>query len=202
MKLSPEETAALCERNFFLYKDSATKKVIDLFGNLEKMLKKELSNNNFGINDLNISSGKIFRGENYRLYPYILLDYPRLFTKETVFAFRTMFWWGHEFSFTLHLQGKAFDQFRKVIYENFSLLAEKEVFYCVNDTPWQYYFEKNNYIPVEEMKDRREEILTSPFIKLSRKIPVQSYDRLSDYCLETFRLLIGNLEQKKQVTNR
>ena len=53
-----------------------------------------------------IQSPKISRGENYNGLPYVMLDYPRCFGKEDVFAMRTMFWWGNFFSITWHLKGK------------------------------------------------------------------------------------------------
>ena len=45
----------------------------------------------------NAYSGKISRGENYRGLPYLILDYPAYFSQKDIFAFRTMFWWGHFF---------------------------------------------------------------------------------------------------------
>ena len=53
------------------------------------------------------SSPKITRGENYQLLPYVILDYPRCFQKEQVFAIRTMFWWGKGISITLHVSGNV-----------------------------------------------------------------------------------------------
>ena len=42
-------------------------------------------------------SPKISRGEQYLGLPYVMLDYPRIFSKENVFAIRTFFWWGNYF---------------------------------------------------------------------------------------------------------
>src|SRR5215467_3803243 len=51
-------------------------------------------------------SPKISKGENYSGLPWLMLDFPRFFEKEKVFAIRTMFWWGNFFSTTLHLSGQ------------------------------------------------------------------------------------------------
>src|SRR5687767_11488510 len=48
---------------------------------------------------------KISKGENYEGLPYLILDYPRFFKPDNIFAVRTMFWWGNFFSTTLHLSG-------------------------------------------------------------------------------------------------
>lgn len=191
---SQGEASAICERNFFLLKNSATQKIMDLFGMLEMEMKKELLHYSIDLKELNTSSGKFFRGENYKSFPYIVLDCPRLFSTNSIFAFRSMFWWGHEFSFTLHLQGEAFEKYKKSLKENFSRLSGQDVFYCVNDTPWQYNFDPENYLPVEDIIDRREELFTKPFIKISRKLNVDEYARAYDYAKESFKLFMGLLK--------
>jgi len=50
-------------------------------------------------------SPKISRGENYKGLPWLVLDNPRYFQHNNIFAIRTMFWWGNFFSITLHLSG-------------------------------------------------------------------------------------------------
>jgi hypothetical protein len=58
---------------------------------------------------------KISKGDQYKGLPWVMLDYPRVFGKEDVFAIRTMFWWGHCFSVTLHLKGKYLRLYMPVI---------------------------------------------------------------------------------------
>ena len=99
----------------------------------------------------NIESPKIFKGENYRQLPYIVLDYPRHFSTDRVFAFRSMFWWGKEFSFTLHLQGKAWEYYRNRVAERMGMLTGNDFYCCVNNSPWQYYFENDNYVVLDEL---------------------------------------------------
>jgi hypothetical protein len=195
LKFSEQESAALAEKDFFLVKNSATKKIIALFGEIEKTLKADFPGFDIDFPGLNSSAGKIFRGENYLLFPYVMLDYPRLFSTSSVFAFRTMFWWGHEFSFTLHLQGEAFDTYSRSIIENMDQLKERDIYYCVNNTPWQYTFDDENYRPVEEATGD-EVYLTKKFIKLSRKISVERHDDVAEYCRETFRLFMGLLRSR------
>ena len=191
---SQGEASAISERNFFLLKNSATQKIIVLFGMLEIEMKKELLQYSIDLKELNSSSGKIFRGENYKSFPYIVLDCPRLFSTNSIFAFRSMFWWGHEFSFTLHLQGEAFEKYKKSLNENLNRLSGKEVYYCVNDTPWHYNYEKDNYLPIEDFIDRREELFTKPFLKVSRKLNVDEYAKAYDYAMESFKLFMGLLK--------
>ena len=120
-------------------------------------------------------------------YPYIVLDCPRLFSARSICAFRTMFWWGHEFSITFHLQGHALEKYRTKISQKIETLKGRDFYLCINDTPWQYHFEKDNYIPVDELKNIAETILSKPFIKLSRKLPIGEHKKVFSFFLETFK---------------
>jgi hypothetical protein len=194
LNFSHAETVAMLDQEFFLLKSSAIEKVVELFGTLERGLQEKVGWLDMNFEDVNISNGKIFRGENYKKYPYVVLDYPRQFSTQSIFAFRTMFWWGHEFSFTLHLQGDSLEKYRKTIFNNSEKLIDHDVFFCVNDTPWQYLFEKENYVPIEELTNRSEELLTKPFLKLSRRLPVDAQEKVQQYCYETFKLFMELLK--------
>jgi hypothetical protein len=197
MKFTPAEIAVMCDQDFFLRKDSVTGKLLEVFGEIESELRSELTGFKTITKDFNFSNGKIFRGENYKRFPYIVLDYPRIFSADSVFAFRTMFWWGHEFSFTLHLQGKALDKFREAIKKGLDSLKNKQVYFCVNDTPWQYHFEKENYWLIEEVQELENKVADAKFIKLSKKIPVESFNILYNSSIDTFKVFLEILNQQQ-----
>jgi len=91
---------------WILTKNSVVRKVVELFG--------ELSGEWPGM--LSWDGGpKISRGEQYKGLPWVMLDYPRVFGKEDILAIRTMFWWGHYFSVTLHLKGAYLRTYLPVI---------------------------------------------------------------------------------------
>mgnify|MGYP001825032187 CR=1 FL=1 len=119
------------------------------------------------------ASGKVSRGENYQELPYQVLDFPAFFSLDDIFAFRTMFWWGHFFSTTLHLQGKYLELYRDKMAENISLLVSEEVFICTNETPWEYHYRPDNYAPLSE--EHLSLIKNAPFIKLSKYLPLSDY---------------------------
>ncbi|HUS03429.1 MAG TPA: hypothetical protein VMY77_16935, partial [Chitinophagaceae bacterium] len=101
IQLSPEELELVNTTQWILSKHAITKKVYDLFGDLSLELKNEAHSYNYLFpENLQYQSGKISKGENYRLLPYVILDYPAFFWKDRIFAIRTMFWWGNFFSVT------------------------------------------------------------------------------------------------------
>ncbi len=190
---SSEELDAITHPDFFYIKHAAMQKVMELLNETQRSLSEIVLSHQHISGHTNIESPKIFRGENYRHLPYMVLDYPRKFSAETVFAFRTMFWWGKEFSFTLHLQGEALNHYRKIISEKVSTMKGNDFYFCINKTPWQYYFENDNYLPLDELLDDdqfKEQLQTNEFFKLSRKLPVKDFKRVPEYAEKTFSLLL------------
>ena len=197
LTISDAELEAIMNSSFFLLKRDVTQKILHLFGMLENELMKKVAGDSFFSTwEPAIKyKGKIFRGENYRFMPYLLLDCPRVFSSETVFAFRSMFLWGNEFSFTLHLQGRALEEIRPKMLEHISSLKRQNFFFCVNDTPWEYFFEEKNYASLDDLLSNKHDelkqlILSKEFIKLSRKLEPREYDQTISYGLETFEKLM------------
>jgi hypothetical protein len=197
---SEAELDAILHPDFFYTKHAAMQKVMELLSETERILREIIVKHPSFAEHTNIDSPKIFRGENYRKLPYMVLDYPRRFSTETIFAFRTMFWWGKEFSFTLHLQHAALEHFRNSIIKNISELAGNQFYYSVHKTPWEYYFEPDNYRPLDDMlkePDFKNELQSAAFVKLSRKIPIGDFENVSSYAGETLIVLLKLLQDSE-----
>ena len=105
--------------------------------------------------ELMAASPKISKGENYRGLPWVMLDYPRFFGREDVFAIRTMFWWGHAFSTTLHLKGKYRELYLPVIEKHWAVLAEAGFRVGVSEDEWQHEHGDHNYGVLTGVEDLR-----------------------------------------------
>jgi hypothetical protein len=192
--LTKKELQTLSNAEFFVIKQSVTKKIQQQFHLLKNNLHLEVERcKNTIPKEADITTGRIFRGENYKGFPYLILDYPRLFDKKQVFAFRNMCWWGKHFSFTLHLSGKPLNDFRKNIAKNIHKLKGKGFYYCVNSTPWEYYYEEDNYKSLDDLlkensSELKKDILQKDFIKLSRKLEISSWEDMLIFGPETFKL--------------
>jgi len=202
LEFTPEELEVLNNGQFFAVKLSATRKIMSIFGQLEKELKDELKVRDFRQNEgINIDSGKIFRGENYLNLPYILLDFPRLFNTKSVFAYRNMFWWAHGFSFTLHLQGDAWERRRNSIQKRIHKLKGQDFLICVNESPWQYHFDATNYIDLDIFLEqgRVETLSTKGFIKLCTRFETARHEKVIAASKSTFRKLINLTEDQDPI---
>lgn len=190
-----EELEVLKNQRFLIVKQHLSDKIISHLASIERRLHKEIKSSDFNFpKGTFLRSGKISKGENYQSLPYFLLDYPRMFTKTDVFAFRSMLWWGNEFSCTLHMAGTPLARFKdKIISE---LTGDNEMFFCVHDNPWEYHFEPSNYLPVNQLsgKNIKNHIESHDFIKISNKISLDKWDQFGDFTLFSFRRFLNMLE--------
>ena len=142
-----------------------------------------------------LSTPKIAKGENYLQLPYLLLDYPRCFNAENIFAVRTMFWWGNFFSITLHLSGVYKEKFQQKIIDNID--AVKEGFYiCIHENQWQHHFEADNYTCIKNLsnKELQDLIIEKQFIKLAIKFQLQPWAALPALLDKSFLEIIKLLK--------
>ncbi len=192
--LTAAELDVLGNAEYYIIKQSVTKKVQQQFHVLKSHLEKEIEGCKDTIPDeADCTTGRIFRGENYKGFPYIVLDYPRLFNKNDVYAFRTMCWFGHHFSHTIHLSGKPLESRREAIQQKIHLLQGKGFYYCVHTSPWEYYYDADNYRSLDDLLNEdpaalRKDILEKDFIKLSRRLEIKDWESTTPYGVETFRL--------------
>lgn len=192
IRFSGEELALMQDRQLFPAKEAIIQKIYELFYQFSMLIKEDALTRNFPFPEgTDETTGKISRGENYLSQPYVILDLPRLFSKDDIFAFRSMFWWGHHFSFTLHLAGRSFRKFAPLLLNKVDSLRQKNVFICVKDEMWDHHFEPSNF---KRLNDIDAAELPSRFLKVSRKLPVDEWDRVPAYGIETYSLFMNALK--------
>ena len=193
MQLTDKELLILQDTDFLLTKATIIEKINELLGHTREDLRRTVENSNFSFPDgTNLLNGKISKGENYKSLPYMVLDYPTLFSKNSTFAYRTMFWWGNYFSATLHLEGSALNYYRNSITKNLDKLLKNEIYICVGDNPWQYHYNEDNYLPLS--KTHNDFISNCKFLKLSKKIELKKWNDVPNFSARFFVLLLSVLK--------
>ena len=124
--------------------------------------------------------GKISRGENYRSLPYHVLDFPRKFTKDDIFSLRTMVWWGHHLSVTLHLEGTSFQKYKSLIISQLPQIQTWNWKVCVGEDPWEYHQEESYYQPARRFTEVpwSDWMMKRSFCKLATFIPLKDWEQL------------------------
>ncbi|MEO6330242.1 MAG: hypothetical protein ABIO55_15015 [Ginsengibacter sp.] len=193
--LSAEEQRLISNTEWILTKHTIIKKVYEMFGQINDMMKNELSSFDHFFENIQCLNGKITKGENYGLLPYIILDYPYHFEKNNVFAIRTMFWWGNFFSITLHLSGEHKIRFINNTSAHFLLLKNNNFFVCVNNEEWQHHFDENNYKPADKITEMEyKRIIEQPFLKIAKQISLKDWDVAPAFIIGGFKEILELLQ--------
>jgi hypothetical protein len=144
-----------------------------------------------------VSTPKVNRGENYREMPYLIIDYPAHFSNNHIFACRSMFLWGNHLSITIHLQGK----YHRLLFQRIIDAVENhpdlkaQLFFCVNDTPWEYHYQDYNYVPYSSVTKAviRDRFANHHFSKFSIKSSMDEIEGASERFVNFFRAVFENL---------
>jgi hypothetical protein len=132
-------------------------------------------------------NGKISKGEKYEGLPYVVLDYPRVFRKDNIFAVRTLFWWGNDMSITLHISGNYLQDYAALLSSNIAGGKFSGWFIQTSGDPWQHAV-RHPFEPVDANKDYQ--LASVPFMKLAKKIPLQEWDVSDKIFVENFSSLL------------
>lgn len=168
---APEELSVIQDTRFFHIKSAVTPKVQQILHRLRESYLEELSPDRLLLPDgTDIQKGQFVKGEYLLDFPYLYLDFPKLFTKKEKFAFRTLFWWGHYWVFSWILEGRFIDTYKKNIIAAYDRLSGQGLFLLLTDTPWEWRREEE--FVLELRRDNHEEVAkvleTRSFLKIHR----------------------------------
>jgi len=189
LTLSDGEMQLVSNTGWILTKRKIIDKVNELFGNLSVTFRQlVLAEQEFLPPAVITSAPKIAKGENYQQLPYVLLDYPRCFDKENVFAIRTMFWWGNFFSCTLHISGAYKTMFEQAILKNITLAHATEFYICINEEEWEHHFEPGNYIALDKLTTAEITTIVNKqhFIKMAAKFSLHRWSEIDALLAKSF----------------
>jgi hypothetical protein len=185
--LSTDEFSLLSDPDILIKKKIIQNKIYKLLENTQTKIEVFLGQFEESL-PANFSHAKISQGENYLNLPYMVLDYPSVFSKQNTFAFRTMFYWGNFFSNTLHLQGEYLEKTRQQLYAGSGSLINSNTYISTGETPWHYHYEADNYMPLTQ--ENCDKLLSDKFVKLSTKIELNNWQKLPDLSADYLQKLM------------
>lgn len=194
LMLSEEERRIAKDASVILTKNRIIQYVYNLFGQIssEDRSKWDLLTSSAGI-----IGPKISRGENLSGLPWVMLDYPRIFTNNDVLAIRILFWWGNFFSITLHTKGLYQDRISNSILNNLHLLAEEGWSVGIGDDPWIHDHNIETYQPIAttDKKVIDSMIRSKEHFRISKKYDLEQWDSLENSLKADRRELFAILEK-------
>lgn len=191
--LSAKELELVCDTDWILTKHIIIEKVIELFSAILVSMQQQTANKKSNLPvEVFIKDPKISRGENYRQLPYVMLDYPRYFDKQNTLAIRTFFWWGNFISINMQLSGDLKVKATPKLMAHFLELQQNDYWVCVNNNPWQHYFEEDNYVPLQIITIEQFDLMLNRelFIKIGKKISVKHWETAAQFIENSFEEMI------------
>ena len=126
---------------------------------------------------------KVSKGEKHEGLPFVVLDYPRIFTKDDIFALRTMVWWGHHYSVSLILKGKYLNDMLGVLKINIDKFSIKNLFISTQGDIWDNKTTKK----LEDVNT----LYNLDFIKLSYKFSLSQLNNLEYNYFNSIKKLLS-----------
>ena len=174
----------LTDRQVYAARAEAQKAVLDLLGECADHLEKALPLNHWLPPEAIASSPRISRGENYKGLPWMVLDYPRVFEKESVAAFRTLVRFGDAVHCTFHLSGRFLEEYRKCSLENPDRLRKSKLMICIHQDPWLQHISADSFVdPVQISPD---EIKEMKFFKPGATLALSEWETLPAKVTDVF----------------
>jgi hypothetical protein len=195
IQLSPEEIRLVEDASWILTKNSIMAKTTEMFGQLASEMKQHISATAIPL-DARATNPKISKGENYLGLPYVMLDYPRLFGRDAVFAIRIFFWWANYFSITLHLKGAHKTLWTDRIRKNRVLLGRSDFYLSISLDEWRHQLSPDNYLPIAQLSETSltEAFEATDFLKISAKIDLHEWNQAKSLLWEKLELILQVLE--------
>ena len=175
--LSVSELAMANDKHIILTKQAIIEKAVALFNEQIPIISNYYREVVMHDAALIAAVPKISKGENYNGLPYVVMDFPATFSKENIFALRTMFWWGNFISITLHLKGSYKNMYAAKILK--SLLSVADLYISVGENEWQHHFEETNFRKSSSItNDFKLQIQRCNFFKVAVKYELQHWNMM------------------------
>ena len=197
IRLSEDELQLVQNPHILLTKNRIIEKVNQLFAKLAGEYQYILEHcNSSEIIESRSILPKISKGENYQGLPYLMLDYPRVFSKDNVFAVRTMFWWGHYFSITLHIKGVYKAQLLHRITSWLQTNRTKGFYINETNNEWEHDLTGTHYCNTGNLTWDQLHIRISSreFLKIATMIPLVDWDYAESFLIGAFAEMARAIE--------
>jgi hypothetical protein len=172
-----EELTFVSDQHFFSQKAKVSIKIRKLLEQLHVTFQEELKAQPLLIpNACDLTTYQLVKGEQLEHFPYQYLDFPKFYTREEKFAFRSLFWWGHHMAFALILEGGALRRYKENLINRYSTISDRGLCLGLDSNLWEW---KNGPgYSLELTHDRKPEIAAvlahRPFFKLTRFVPFRN----------------------------
>lgn len=178
---SPQEKRLMNDAEVLRLKRSILDKIEDMLGRMAGYIDVLLHHPHSSLPSNAITLGpKISRGEQYRGLPYRVLDYPRIFSREEIFACRTFFWWANHMSITLHLKGPFLQRYSREVLHALCDNMDMDLRIQWKGDEWDHDVSGYPALSQKNADEWLQEIANAPFCKFSCLIYWEDWDGIPE----------------------
>ena len=182
MNFTSKEISLLSDTEFFAAKAHVSPKIRHLLERIHESFQHELKAHHLLVPDTFDPEARQFvKGEHLEDFPYQYLDYPRFFTRDVKFSFRSLVWWGHHMVFALILEGGHLRRYKENLINRFSSVVDRDISLCLSHSVWEW--KQGPGYTLDLTRGRSSEVAAvlanRPFFKLARFVPFTDPDVLS-----------------------
>lgn len=174
MNFTSKEITLLSDTEFFSAKSHISPKIRNLLERIHESFRHELEARHLLVPEgFDPAASQFVKGEHLEDFPYQYLDYPRFFTRDVKFSFRSLVWWGHHMVFALLLEGGHLRRYKENLINRFPSVADREIHLCLSHSLWEW--KQGSGYTLEITKGRSSEVAAvlahRSFFKLARFVP-------------------------------
>ena len=136
---TPEDLDFMKNGGLFEKKEEITRRIQELFKQLEESLKAQLKPEDFlAPEGTDFLGGQLVRGERFHHRPYVYLDFPKYFSRSAMFTYRSFFWWGWDFVFAWILSGPFLERYKANLIASADRIAGQGFYLSLAPDPWEW----------------------------------------------------------------
>jgi hypothetical protein len=185
--LTADEWRVFANHEFFLKKAVISAKLKHTLEQLHLALQLELSAHSLVAPvSFDPEAVQFVKGEHLEDCPYQYLDFPRYYSREEKFAFRSLCWWGHHVVFALIMEGPLVKQYRLNLFNRFSEIADRQLSLCLSSSLWEWKVGPGFTLDITH--NNRSEIAAAldhrTFFKVARFILLQDLEAHPDHIIK------------------
>lgn len=190
IQLSKEEIQLLQNADWLLTKNAIIEKLVGAMALLANEWQHQVPEQLRGMPGMaGMLPPKISRGEKYQGLPYVVLDYPRNYGQEQVFALRVLCWWGQFYSITLHTKGRYQHDWAPRISRNLGVLQQEGFKICLDTDEWEQDWRKPAFRSLDCLDS--EILYQASFLKLSAIVEINQWEKMPGRMTYLKDLLLG-----------
>lgn len=174
MNFTAKDITLLSDTEFFSAKSRISPKIRHLLEQIHDSFRHELEARPLLVPEgFDPAASQFVKGEHLEAFPYQYLDYPRFFTRDVKFSFRSLVWWGHHMVFALILEGGHLRRYKENLINRFPSVADREIHLCLSHSLWEW--KQGSGYTLEITRGRSSEVAAvlahRRFFKLARFVP-------------------------------